>query len=45
MRLAQGAGMGVRYYSPIGPIKLDIARQIGVKDPDFRIHISIGFGL
>lgn len=45
MQLVQGAGMGVRYYSPIGPIKLDIARQIGVRDPDFRIHISIGFGL
>lgn len=45
MQLVQGAGIGVRYYSPIGPIKLDIARQIGVRDPDFRIHISIGFGL
>lgn len=45
MQLVQGVGMGVRYYSPIGPIKLDIARQIGVRDPDFRIHISIGFGL
>ncbi len=45
MQLVQGAGMGVRYYSPIGPIKLDIARQIGVRSPDFRIHISIGLGL
>ena len=45
MQLVQGVGMGVRYYSPIGPIKLDIARQIGVRDPDFRIHLSIGFGL
>ncbi|MDD3846082.1 MAG: BamA/TamA family outer membrane protein, partial [Syntrophorhabdaceae bacterium] len=45
MQLAQGAGMGVRYYSPIGPIKLDLARQIGERNPDFRIHVSIGFGL
>ncbi len=45
MQLAQGAGMGLRYYSPIGPIKLDIARQIGVRDPDFRLHITIGLGL
>ena len=45
MQLAQGAGMGVRYYSLIGPIKLDVARQIGVKDPDIRIHIMIGLGL
>ncbi len=45
MQLAQGAGMGLRYYSPIGPIKVDVARQIGVKDPDFRLHITIGLGL
>jgi len=45
MQLVQGVGMGVRYYSPIGPIKLDVARQIGVRSPDFRIHLSIGFGL
>ena len=43
--LAQGAGIGGRYYSPIGPIKLDIARQIDQPRPDIRIHISIGFGL
>lgn len=45
MQLAQGAGIGVRYYTPVGPIKLDIARQIGVKKPDFRLHISIGLGI
>lgn len=42
---AQGAGVGVRYYSPIGPIRLDIARQIGVDKPDIRIHLTIGIGL
>ncbi len=41
----QGAGLGVRLYTPIGPIRLDLARQIGEKDPQFRIHFSIGFGL
>ncbi len=45
VELAQGAGIGGRYYSPIGPIRLDIARQIDQPRPDFRVHISIGFGL
>ena len=40
-----GAGVGVRLYTPIGPIRLDLAYQLGVKDPDFRIHLSVGFGL
>jgi len=43
--LAQGAGIGGRYYSPVGPIRLDIARPINRAGPDVRIHISIGFGL
>jgi len=43
--LAQGAGIGGRYYSPVGPIRLDIARQINQPRPDIRIHFSIGFGL
>ncbi|MDQ5988100.1 MAG: Translocation and assembly module subunit TamA [Syntrophus sp. SKADARSKE-3] len=42
---AQGAGLGVRYYSPIGPIKVDVARQINVVEPDIRIHLTIGVGL
>jgi translocation and assembly module TamA len=44
MDLFKGAGIGGRYYTPVGPIKLDIARQIGEDDPSFRIHISVGFG-
>jgi translocation and assembly module TamA len=40
----QGAGIGGRYYTPVGPIRLDLARQIGVPNPGYRIHISIGFG-
>ena len=45
MNIAQGAGLGCRFYTPVGPIKLDIARQIGVKNPDFRVHFSIGLEL
>ena len=40
---AQGAGIGARRYTVIGPIKIDLARQIGVTDPSYRLHISVGF--
>jgi translocation and assembly module TamA len=43
--LQQGVGLGIRLYTPVGPIRLDLARQVGVKDPDFRIHFTVGFGL
>jgi len=45
MDLAQGAGIGCRYYTPVGPIKLDIARQIGTPEPSFRLHLGFGFTL
>lgn len=44
MDLQQGAGLGIRRYTPIGPVRLDLARQLGVADPGYRIHLSIGFG-
>lgn len=40
-----GVGFGIRLYTPIGPIRLDLARQVGVKDPKFRVHFTVGFGL
>jgi translocation and assembly module TamA len=45
-----GAGAGVRYYTPIGPIRLDIAVPIqrrsgaGVANPDDAFEIYIGLG-
>jgi len=45
MDLVQGAGVGVRYYTPIGSMNLDLARQIGVSNPDFRIHFTIGISI
>jgi translocation and assembly module TamA len=41
---ASGAGIGVRRYTVIGPIKIDIARQVGVADPSYRLHLSVGLG-
>ena len=44
MDLAQGAGIGLRYYTMIGPIKIDLARQVDREDPSYRLHVSMGFG-
>ena len=45
LHLAQGAGLGFRYYTPAGPVRVDLARQINVEHPGFQLHISIGFAL
>lgn len=45
IRLYEGAGVGVRYYTPIGALQLDLARQIGVEDPSYRVHFTVGFEL
>jgi translocation and assembly module TamA len=42
LEFAQGAGLGIRYYTPVGPIRLDIARQVGVSDPEYRFHFTVG---
>jgi translocation and assembly module TamA len=42
-KLYKGAGVGVRYYTRIGAIRLDFARQIDVPNPGFRVHITVGF--
>ena len=43
IRLAQGAGIGLHYYTPVGVLNLSLARQIGVDDPDYRVHFTVGF--
>jgi translocation and assembly module TamA len=45
INLFQGAGIGGRYYTKIGTVRLDIARQVDVENPDFRIHLTVGMGL
>ena len=42
LEFAQGAGLGIRYYTPVGPIRLDVARQVGVSDPEYRFHFTVG---
>lgn len=38
--LKRGAGIGVRWYSLIGPVQLDLARSLD--DDSLRIHFTIG---
>lgn len=39
-----GVGVGGRYYTTFGPIRIDVARAIdrGPRDPAFALYISIG---
>lgn len=36
-----GVGAGLRYNSPVGPLRLDLAH--GVKPKDWRLHFNVGF--
>jgi translocation and assembly module TamA len=42
LSLQQGAGVGIRWLSPIGLIRLDGAFAISRTDSPFRVHFSIG---
>ena len=41
-KLEQGAGFGVRWQSPIGPVRFDLASAITVDGYPWRLHINIG---
>ncbi len=38
----EGAGFGVRWISPVGPIRLDLAWGVSESDTPFRLHFSMG---
>ncbi|MCP1676078.1 translocation and assembly module TamA [Natronocella acetinitrilica] len=40
--LKEGAGFGVRWISPVGPIRLDFAWGVSEPDTPFRLHFSMG---
>ncbi len=42
IRLKTGVGVGVRWYSPIGPIRLDFALPLSESDSSFQIHFAAG---
>ncbi|KXO10198.1 autotransporter assembly complex protein TamA [Marinobacter excellens] len=42
-RLATGAGLGIRWVSPVGPLRLDLAKGLDEEfDGGWRIHFSMG---
>lgn len=45
-KLAAGAGVGIRWATPIGAFKLDLARQVAqVQHKSLRIHLNFGMDL
>jgi translocation and assembly module TamA len=43
IKIKQSAGIGVRWRSPIGPVKVDVAFPIDDQEADtFRLHFSLG---
>lgn len=38
----QGAGVGIRWISPVGPIRVDFAFALSKPDTPFRLHIYVG---
>jgi translocation and assembly module TamA len=39
-----GAGPGLRYFSPIGPVRLDVGFPINARDSDDSFHLYISLG-
>jgi len=42
IRIKTGAGLGVRWYSPIGLVRLDFAVPLSESDSSFQIHFAAG---
>ena len=42
--LRWGGGLGLRYFSPVGPIRVDVAVPVNRRDEDdaFQLYLSIG---
>lgn len=37
-----GVGLGVRWYSPLGPLRVDLAHPLDDSSRNLRLHISLG---
>lgn len=42
INLSTGIGLGVRWYSPVGPIRLDFAHPLDDSSRSIRLHFSLG---
>lgn len=41
-KLERGAGLGIRWLSPVGPVRIDLATAMSRDSHPLRLHISIG---
>ena len=39
-----GAGLGVRYYSSFGPIRVDVGTPLNPREGDSRIAVAVSLG-
>ncbi len=37
-----GVGLGIRWYSPLGPLRVDVAHPLDDVGHNLRLHISLG---
>jgi len=42
INIKSGAGLGVRWYSPFGPVRVDFALPLNDADSSFQIHFAAG---
>ncbi len=40
--LLRGTGLGLRWRSPVGPVRLDLARALDLPERPWRLHFTIG---
>jgi len=45
IRLRYGYGIGLRWYSPVGRVRCDLAFPDGTSDDDWRVHCGLGVDL
>ena len=45
MTFISGAGVGIRRYTLIGPIKIDLANRVSESHHGLRVHLSVGFDI
>jgi len=45
LRLYQGAGIGLHYYSPVGGLHFDLAKRMQTSKQIYYIHFTVGFQL
>ncbi len=43
--LKTGVGIGARWYSPVGPVRVDLAHPLDDDYGEFRLHLTMGLAL